>query len=80
MCFDTATNRFWARRNGGAWHASGNPEAGTGGTLASNMNGLDWYAYMGATVKSADQRKVTANFGPTAFVYPIPTGFLGYDG
>jgi hypothetical protein len=73
VCFDEADGKIWFGRNG-SWN--GDPSAETGGFTVTGMD--VWYAFVGMTVKSTDQRSMTVNFGATAFTYSLPTGADDY--
>lgn len=68
---DTGTGKIWLGKNG-VWALSGNPASGANpmATLALD----DFYAW----AAPSNDDTVTANWGDTAFVYAVPTGFASY--
>ncbi len=73
MCFDEADGKIWFGRNG-TWN--GDPSAETGGFTVTGMD--FWYAFLAMSIKLADQRSMTINFGATAFTHALPTGASAY--
>jgi hypothetical protein len=74
IAFDAVNGLFWARINaGGQWNAGGaaNPATGVGGINIAAISGPQYP--IGLLFSSGD--KITANFGASAFVGAVPSGF-----
>jgi hypothetical protein len=77
VAVDIGNSLIWFSTNGGNWNNSGaaNPATGTGGISISSIGGT---GELIATVRNSGQ--LTANFGASAFIYSVPSGFIAYDG
>jgi len=80
LCFalDLVNQQMWVRLNGGNWNNSGtaNPATNTGGFSISFFS-----APVFAWASFGDNLCVqVANFGATAFVYSMPSGFSAWNG
>ena len=76
VAFDAVAKRIWFRAGAaGNWNGSGtaNPATGVGGFSTPNLGGAA-PAYPIAGIGSVNGQ-VTANFGDTAFVGAVPSGF-----
>lgn len=68
LAADLAAHLLWLKV-GGVW--SGDPEAGTGGISISALSG----SLAPLLSSNASTLTATANFGASAFVSPVPSGF-----
>lgn len=78
IAVDVANRLIWFRHNGGTWNetlSTTAPTAGTGGISISGFigTGLPLYATVGGNAGTACN--LDANFGQSAFVYPVPSGY-----
>jgi hypothetical protein len=80
IAVDLVNLTFWARINGGNWNNSGaaNPATNTGGISLSGagFSGQSAYPFFASFLSGS---AVVANFGATAFAYPVPSGFSSWD-
>lgn len=67
---DAILGSLWVAING-VWQNSGNPGAGTGAIVAGGMTGTEYAAFSDNVAGGVS----TANFGSSAFTYPVPSGF-----
>jgi len=67
--YDPGTGSLWVGRNG-TWFNSGDPAAGTG-FITTGLVGT----IVPAIYRAQAGHDTTANFGASAFVYTVPTGF-----
>lgn len=78
VAVDFTGKKFWLRAlNGGQWNgnnATNDPGTGLGGSDISSLSG-NWYPLV--TFSAADV--ITANFGASAFVGSMPTGYAAFD-
>jgi hypothetical protein len=72
FALDMNTGRFWTGHNG-TWYNAGNP----GANLNPVAVGITGTVYPGVTLYATSPNAFTANFGASAFVYPVPNGFGG---
>jgi hypothetical protein len=76
FAIDMDNGRFWVGQNG-TWYNGGNPSTAT----SPNVTGIAGTVYPGVTLYgsriTATPAAFTANFGASAFVYSVPTGFNG---
>jgi Divergent InlB B-repeat domain len=72
FALDMDNGNFWIGQ-GGTWYGGGDPSTGAN-PVATGING---YVYPGITLYNEDDTidAFTANFGETALMYPVPTGF-----
>lgn len=87
VAIDRAANKiWWAQGNiawdvgsGSIWMGDGainnNPATGVGGRNVSAVTGTIYPAFSAAWTGDV----ANANFGATAFTYPVPAGFVGLD-
>lgn len=78
IAVDLDASLVWFRTSGSNWNNSGtaNPATGVGGVDISAISGT---LYPSVQLRgSGDQ--MTANFGASAFVHTIPSGFTSWDG
>jgi len=68
------TQRLYIRVNGGSWLNSGDPVAGTGG---ADISALGATIYVALTF-SLNTESITANFGNSAFVDSVPSGYTAF--
>jgi len=75
LAVDFATGAAWFRKNGGLWNNSGtaDPATGTGGLGSGVIPAAPMLGFGGTGALANDA--MTANFGQTAFVYAVPSGF-----
>lgn len=85
IAVDFTNGNFWARKNAGNWNNNGSadPSTNTGG-LTLNIPSTSTLGVISASVAlplypvavmGANNDKVTANFGATAFAQAVPSGF-----
>ncbi len=72
FALDMDTKKVWFGQNG-TWYSGGNPATATA-PAASNLSGT---VYPAITFYGSSINAFTANFGQSAFVYPVPAGFSG---
>jgi hypothetical protein len=70
FALDLGTGRFWAGQNG-TWYNQGNPATGAN-PVATGLAGT---VYPAVTFYANSINAFTANFGVSAFGYPVPAGF-----
>ena len=70
FALDLDMGRFWAGQNG-TWYNGGDPVAGA----VPAASGITGTVYPGVTFYSNSINSFTANFGRSAFSYPVPAGF-----
>jgi hypothetical protein len=70
FALDLSTGSFWAGQNG-TWYNSGNPTT----AVNPSVTGITGTVYPSVTLYGSSIDAFTANFGGSAFVYPVPTGF-----
>ena len=75
VAVDFAAGKVWFRLNGGNWNGSpsADPATNTGG-LTHGVTGDLYPGYM-LQYDGTTASQVTANFGATAFIYAVPSGF-----
>jgi hypothetical protein len=72
IALDLNIYKIWFSKNG-VWQAGGDPAAGINPAFTSLPPNLG--QYFPAAVVVNDLAQVTANFGASAFAYPVPSGF-----
>lgn len=74
VAVDLDNHKIWFSKNG-VWQASGNPAAGTNPAYATMPPNTGLYYPAVGLQSSSSVPQVTANFGGSAFAYPVPAGF-----
>jgi hypothetical protein len=81
IALDVPNRLIWFRNGaGGNWNGSGSaaPASGTGGLSISALGSVGTPLYAMYCATSGGPANGTANFGDTAFVGTVPTGFNAY--
>lgn len=77
IAYDDTNKAIWWAVGGGNWNNSGaaNPATNAGGISTSALAAGPYFPIMSLNNTTA----LTANFGATALVYPVPSGFTTLD-
>jgi hypothetical protein len=76
---DLGAKRIWFRTNGGNWNndAANDPATNKGGIDISTLAGGPYFAYGGGG-DSGWGDTLGANFGGSAYAFPVPSGFSNW--
>lgn len=76
---DTATGKIWFKDKNGAWLTAANDSAVESGTSPDFTAGSGTFKPIAGIMSGAhNSNLLTVNFGQSAFVHTVPTGFTGW--
>lgn len=82
IALDLTNNKIWIMdiTQGGGWNnapiGSQNPATNTGGGSLTGLTGLPWFPAAAFDAVATGTYSVTANFGGSAFLGSVPSGFV----
>jgi len=79
VAIDITNNLYWIRNGTGNWNGSStaNPATGTGGLDVSGLFSTN--AVFACICENSTLANISVNFGATAFVQTVPSGFAAWD-